>query len=229
MTITPAYPTASEIVKKIQALPKRTTGAVRNVRRGLSKQLANASAVYVLNLANELLEQPQFLYHFVAYELVHFHKAAFKSLRLKQLKQLGRVMNSWYHTDTFAPYLSGPAWREGQISDAMVLGWGKSKDMWWRRAALVSTIALNNKARGGSGGGDAHRTLAVCHLLITDRDDMIVKAMSWALRELAKRDPAAVKQFVTKHKAALAPRVIREVNNKLSTGLKNPKHRSAHS
>lgn len=223
MTPSTLYPTASEIVKQIQALPKRTTGAVRNVRRGLTKQLANAPAPYILSLANELLDQPQFLYHFVAYELILFHQAAFKSLRLKQLKQLGRVMNSWYHTDTFAPYLAGLAWREGQISDAMVLGWAKSKDMWWRRAALVSTIALNNKVRGGSGGGDAPRTLAICELLVNDRNDMIVKALSWALRELAKRDPKAVKQFVTKHKAALAPRILREVDNKLSTGLKNPK------
>ncbi|HLF02206.1 MAG TPA: DNA alkylation repair protein, partial [Anaerolineales bacterium] len=116
------------------------------------------------------------------------------------------------------------AWREGQISDSVIYGWAKSKNRWWRRAALVSTIGLNNKARGGT--GDTPRTLAVCALLVSDRDDMVVKAMSWALRELAKRDPKAVRKFITEHQYELAARVIRETNNKLKTGLKNPKKRT---
>jgi 3-methyladenine DNA glycosylase AlkD len=33
-------------------------------------------------------------------------------------------------------------------------------------------------------------TLEVCRALIDDRDDMVVKALSWALRELANRNGA---------------------------------------
>jgi 3-methyladenine DNA glycosylase AlkD len=54
---------------------------------------------------------------------------------------------------------------------------------------------------------------------------MVVKALSWALRELAKRDPSAVREFVRENEARLAPRLLREVRNKLNTGLKNPKAR----
>ena len=43
-----------------------------------------------------------------------------------------------------------------------------------------------------------------------------------ALRELAKRDPKAVRTFVAEHKDRLAARVLREVRNKLTTGVKNP-------
>jgi 3-methyladenine DNA glycosylase AlkD len=85
----------------------------------------------------------------------------------------------------------------------------------------VSTVALNNKARGGS--GDTDRTLMICDMLVEDRDDMVVKALSWALRELSKRDPEAVRKFMQENKRRLAPRVTREVNNKLQTGLKNPR------
>jgi 3-methyladenine DNA glycosylase AlkD len=52
---------------------------------------------------------------------------------------------------------------------------------------------------------------------------MVVKALSWALRELSKRDPQSVSEFVARHSKVLSPLVIREVNNKLRTGLKNPK------
>jgi 3-methyladenine DNA glycosylase AlkD len=68
--------------------------------------------------------------------------------------------------------------------------------------------------------------LGVCRLLVEDRDDMVVKAMSWALRELSKRDPTAVRQFLDEFQHAIAARVVREVGNKLSTGLKNPRERT---
>jgi 3-methyladenine DNA glycosylase AlkD len=80
---------------------------------------------------------------------------------------------------------------------------------------------LNNKARGGQ--GDAMRTLAICNLVVDDREDMVVKALSWSLRELAKRDRRSVKKFLDEKQTHLARRVVREVNNKLNTGLKNPR------
>jgi len=85
----------------------------------------------------------------------------------------------------------------------------------------VSTVALNVKARGGS--GDVPRTLRVCSLLVGDHDDMVVKALSWALRVLVQHDPDAVSGFLAEHEEALAARVKREVRNKLATGLKNPR------
>ena len=55
-----------------------------------------------------------------------------------------------------------------------------------------------------------------------DHDDMVVKGMSWALRSLATVDPAAARAFLTEHEE-LHPRAVREVRNKLVTGLKVPK------
>jgi hypothetical protein len=95
---------------------------------------------------------------------------------------------------------------------------------WWRRAALVSTVALNLRSQGGR--GDVHRTLAICRLLAYDHEDMVAKAMSWALRELVVHDSEAVADFLAQHKAELAPRIKREVSNKLTTGLKNPQRKA---
>jgi 3-methyladenine DNA glycosylase AlkD len=71
--------------------------------------------------------------------------------------------------------------------------------------------------------GDAKRTLEIVEQLIDDREDMIVKAVSWALRMLAPWQPIAVEDFLETHGDRLAPRVRREVRNKLRTGYKNPK------
>jgi 3-methyladenine DNA glycosylase AlkD len=66
------------------------------------------------------------------------------------------------------------------------------------------------------------RTIEVCRMLAGDHDDMVVKALSWALRELVQHDPDAVQQFLDGYDDLLAARVKREVRNKLKTGLKNP-------
>jgi 3-methyladenine DNA glycosylase AlkD len=84
---------------------------------------------------------------------------------------------------------------------------------------VVSTVPLNLKARGGT--GDTKRTLMICEKVVDDREDMIVKALSWALRELSKSDKPAVEKFMAKYDSKLAGRVRREVYTKLETGRKN--------
>jgi 3-methyladenine DNA glycosylase AlkD len=127
-------------------------------------------------------------------------------------------MESWDQVDSFATILAGPAWRAGRIGDADVARWARSNDRWWRRAALVCTTKLNVLGTHG----DARRTLLICKILLDDHDDMIVKAMSWALRSLSKRDPEQTVAFIESHQGRLHSRVVREVRNKLRTGLKNP-------
>ena len=148
------------------------------------------------------------------------------SLDLERLKQTGRKhLNSWDSVDVFSLYLSGPAWRKGQIEDADVHRWGQSDDRWWRRVALVSTVALNVKARGGT--GDVARTIPVCRMLADDGDDMVVKALSWALRAALQHDRSAVEAFLLEYDHCLASRIKREVGTKLNTGRKNPRRRFA--
>lgn len=214
---------AFEILTALAALPNRETATVRALRREYSAQIKGYSATEVLALANRLLDEKEFNAHFIAFELIAHHRATLRSLGQAELEQLGRVLESWYSVDTFAGYLSGVAWREGQIGDEVIHQWAQSDNRWWRRAALVSTIPLNTKARGGK--GDVARTLAVCERLLHDHDDMVEKAMSWALRELVPYDVRAIEEFVAKHKGILGKRIIRELRNKLDTGLKTPRKR----
>ena len=216
---------AAEIRARLSALPSPGPPEIRAVRREFSRRIHTAQPEFVLQLALHLLQpNPETLRYF-AYELVANHRAAFAQLNLNDLLRLGIGLNSWFSVDCFAIYLSGPMWAQGNLSTETIAQWAQSEDRWWRRAALVSTVPLNVQARGGS--GDAARTLAICELLLADRDEMVVKALSWALRALVKPDPEAVRQFMEKFADDLAPLVKREVRNKLTTGLKNPRTREA--
>jgi len=212
--------TLTEFRTAIQSAPDHKAGTLRPIRKTFSQKIKNWPPGDVLEFAYVLLGEGGSTYRWLAYELIHYHKPTLRSLDAPTLEKLGEGMSSWDQVDTFATYLSGVAWRAGQISDEIIHRWAHSADRWWRRAALVSTIPLNTRARGGK--GDVPRTLAVCDLLLTDRDDMVVKALSWALRELIIWDEQAVAAYLNQHEDSLAPRVLREVRNKLDTGLKNP-------
>jgi len=204
--------------------PDHSTSTLRRLRRVVSGALSDTSREAVLALAEALVARDGAADRFLGYELVAAHPASMSKLTLAEVNRLGRGLSDWVGVDCFACYVTGPAWRTGRLSDATIERWVRSKDRWWRRAGVVSTVPLNARARGGT--GETTRTLRVAAVARDDRDPMVVKALSWALRELAKRDPSAVRAFLAAHGDALAPLVRREVANKLDTGLKQPRRRS---
>lgn len=209
----------TEIKDRAAALTGASTDDYRTLRREYSKRVYNLSGAEVLDVAHELLASGAFPLRFIAYELVQHHKYAASMLTRSELERLAGTLGAWAEVDIFSLYLLGPAWRTNQVTDRYLSHLTKSKDPFWRRAALVATVALNSAARGG--GGDTQRTVDICKLLIRDRDDIVLKALSWALRELSKHDTPAVERFIHIYRQALAARVLREVKSKLSIGRKN--------
>jgi len=214
---------AGEIGGLIPENPPASAQVLRAIRRECSRRLRDAPPQFVIGLALRLSGTRRPGHRVVAYELVSHHTTAPLHIGARQVEGLGRGIASWGAVDCFAVYIAGPAWRRRRIPDSLIHGWARSPDRWWRRAALVSTVPLNSRAQGGA--GDRRRTLRVCRMLERDRDPMVVKALSWSLRELAKRDPAAVSGYIGARAGALPARVLREVRNKLETGLKNPRRR----
>jgi 3-methyladenine DNA glycosylase AlkD len=210
--------TAAAIRRDLGALALATTPAVRAIRRRYSRQLAGESPTVILSTVRSLLVDRHWATRVVAYELLAGHPAAMQRVSAAFVEQMARGLADWGSIDAFGVIVAGAAWREGRLSDHRVMRWARSRDRWRRRLALVATVPLNSTARGGT--GDTARTLMVCGALVDDRDDMVVKALSWALRELSKRDREAVEDFLRRETARLAPRVRREVRSKLETGRK---------
>lgn len=155
----------------------------------------------------------------VAFEFLWKNKNALQALTPEQIFTLGKMPDNWVSVDMFCLCISGWCWRNGILDDSNIEAWAKSENRWIRRSALVSTVPLNLRARGGT--GDSERTLKICSMLVADYDDMVVKAVSWALRELSKSDKHAVVDFIDKFQEKLHARVKREVGNKLLTGKKS--------
>ena len=210
---------ADGLLAEADAMAVRDTPSLRALRRARSADWRGRPADFITGVAVAL--QRRRAHRWLGYELIRHHRPAFEALNDEGLADLAIGLDSWESVDAFARILSGPAWVRRLCSDGLIDGWAGSDDRWRRRAALVSTVALNMAADGGR--GDPERTLAVCRRLARDRDDMVEKALSWALRALAMRDGAAVRAFLAAEDRWLAARVKREVRHKLETGLKNPR------
>jgi 3-methyladenine DNA glycosylase AlkD len=213
---------ADELDRRIRALPWDVppVAEMRRLRRAVSQDLRRAPGPDVVAVALALRDRQRW----VAYELVHHHRAAREGVGEAEVVALGDGLDGWVAVDTFGRYVSGPAWIDRRISDDLVQSWTCSGDRWWRRAALVSAAMLNLPAAGGT--GDTARTLNICTRLVADRDDMVVKALSWALRSLVPSDPDAVRGFLAAHAGEVPARARRETRHKLDTGRKSGKPRA---
>ena len=191
----------------------------RIVVKKLVKDLKKEDPAEIISLCKDLVNIDIFECQQVAYEILEKMKKVRLMLNREDIYDLRKGLDNWVSVDTFSGYISGVAWREGILPDEEIMEWARSEDRWIRRTALVSTLGLNQKARGGD--GDTPRTLMVCEELKADHDDMVVKAMSWALRELSKTDHQAAREFLEVNVEILHRRVVRELTTKLETGRKN--------
>lgn len=217
-TSTNARDCSADVRREITSLPRLDTPSIRQLRKRYSSAFRSEPADAVYRFVCSLLVDGSWAQRVIAWEVLAAHPAAFRLLNDHEIEKMSKGLADWGSVDLFGVTVLGQAWREGLVSDGKIHSLTQSSDRWRRRLALVATVPLNSKARGGK--GDTRRTLQICRNLMDDRDDMVVKAMSWALRELAKRDPEIVKEFIELDSERIASRVKREVLNKLRTGRK---------
>lgn len=107
-------------------------------------------------------------------------------------------VNNWDLVDLACPHLIGGYLRDR--SRAWLYGLARSRRLWFRRAAIISTFAFIR-------ADDCRDTFAIAKILLRDREDLIHKAVGWMLREAGKRDQAAEERFLKRH-ARTMPRTM---------------------
>jgi 3-methyladenine DNA glycosylase AlkD len=205
-------PTAMEVIGISAA-------QLRGVIREMKQRCGRWSERDWLDFCKALVDTSVFECQAFAYEVIGRNASLLRALGRKELDALMKNLDNWASVDQFGVGIYGVLWRRGVVTDGDIATLLKSEDHWMRRLAVVSTVALNLRSRGGT--GDTGRTLKVCETVVDERNEMLQKALSWSLRELSKRDPEAVSGFLEMHRQHLAGRVIREVTHKLRFGTKN--------
>lgn len=111
-----------------------------------------------------------------------------------------RYINSWDLVDSSADKIVG-VWLQ-QRSRKPLYRLARSTSLWERRIAIMATFHLIRQH-------DFEDALALCELLLNDREDLIHKATGWMLREIGKRDVVAEKSFLDRHYAVMPRTMLR--------------------
>lgn len=107
-------------------------------------------------------------------------------------------INNWDLVDCSAPQIVGGHLE--QRSRKPLYRLVKSKSVWERRIAILATYHLIRL-------GEFDDTFALTESLLGDKHDLMHKAAGWMLREVGKRDRAALEKFLRKH-ASKMPRTM---------------------
>jgi len=206
-----SYPTCMQILGV-------TVPNLKGVLKEVKIQVKGWEPESKINLCRRLIETDIFECQQLAFELLGRDKKALATMTSDDIEAFGKNLDNWISVDYYAVFIVGYAWRTGKIGIEWVKEFLKSDNIWIKRIAIVATVALNQKARGGT--GDASQTLSICQLAVEDHEEMIIKALSWALRELAKVDPESVAEFMELHREKLHKKALREVTHKLEFGTK---------
>jgi 3-methyladenine DNA glycosylase AlkD len=99
-------------------------------------------------------------------------------------------VNNWDLVDASAGTLVGASVAPHDL--ALLDRLARSRSLWERRIAMVATFHHTKR-------GDVGPALHVAERLLGDRHDLIHKAVGWMLREVGKRDRAALEAFLDAH------------------------------
>lgn len=179
------------------------TGEFMGVPMGQVFALAKAFMALPLDEIENLLESSSHEARVGGVSVMDFQARSKKTSQARKrelytlyLRRHDRI-NNWDLVDRAAPYVVG-GYLFGK-SRAPLYKLARSKNMWERRTAIVSTGYFIRR-------GETEDTFNLAQLLLKDKEDLIHKATGWMLRSAGQINRQQLLDFLDKH-AATMPRV----------------------
>ena len=210
---------SQEELKKIQRYFKSGKGEYgegdeyMGVRMGQVFALAKEFIEMLPSEIEKLLESPVHEVRAGGVSIMDFQARSNKTSggRKKELFELyikrhDRI-NNWDLVDRSAPYVVG-----GYLFDKprhLLYKLARSKNMWERRTAIVSTWYFIRK-------GDVAETFKIAEMLLKDKHDLIHKATGGWLRAAGVKEPGKLHDFLGKYAATMPATALRYAIEHLS-------------
>jgi 3-methyladenine DNA glycosylase AlkD len=182
------------------------TAAMRSLARTVYNQnddrwsLDDAMALADILMADRYLEAKS-----VGIELVAHYRKSFTPRLLPRWKRwlAGNRSANWATTDAICGALIGPLLVRFPRQARQLTAWSRHRNLWVRRASIVGLIPL---ARQGKALAQLYATAKRLH---RDEEDLIQKAVGWALREAGKTDPDRLERYLRANGAAIPRTTLR--------------------
>jgi 3-methyladenine DNA glycosylase AlkD len=183
--------------------PERRVAAKAFVAAGRT-----ATTAELLGIADELWALPEREYQYVACDVLHRWVAVLDAPSLLRIEPLIRTKSWWDTVDALAVNVVGPIVRAHRELAATMDRWIDDDDMWIARTAILHQLKYRNDT-------DTTRLFAYIDGRAADSEFFIRKACGWALREYARTNPEAVRNYVDTRRDRLSGLTIREATKHL--------------
>jgi 3-methyladenine DNA glycosylase AlkD len=202
------------------------TGAIRALARAIHAEHRDAWTLDdAIAFADGLIEDRHLEVKSIGIEVLARYRRRFAPRLLPIWKRWLAENHSanWATTDAICGALIGPLILEHPALATRLRVWSRDRNMWVRRASIVGLIPL---ARRGHSLDLVYET---AKRLYVDQEDLIQKAVGWALREAGKTDPARLERYLRAHGAAIPRTTLRYAIERFPDGkrralLKDTKH-----
>jgi len=109
-------------------------------------------------------------------------------------------VNNWNLVDSSAHLIIGAhVWNADK---EILLHYAQSDNLWKRRIAIISTLYFIRRS-------DLEWTFKIAKIFLTDKHDLIHKAVGWMLREAGQKDIAQLKNFLNEYVSKMPRTMLR--------------------
>jgi len=111
-------------------------------------------------------------------------------------------INNWDLIDLSSVEILGEYFLTHPTYKKILYKFCKSKSLWERRISIISTFTLIRNRQ-------FEDSLKIAEILLSDKEDLIHKAVGWMLREIGKRDLSVEEKFLNKHYKTMPRTMLR--------------------
>lgn len=210
--LTTVYPAAADpqraasmraYMKDIAPFLGLTTPERRTLSRTVLLDTARPDEEDCTAIALRCWRLPEREYQYFAVDYLRRHVRRLSSGFLPVARHLVTTVSWWDTVDALAAHVVGGLVAADPRLRGDMDAWIEDDDLWVARTALLHQLRYKEAT-------DTGRLFAYCVLRAGHPDFFIRKAIGWCLREYAKTDPQAVRDFVAAERAELSPLSVRE-------------------
>jgi len=133
----------------------------------------------------------------------------------KWLVGLARKGACWAHVDYLVTKVLGPLMENDPSLARHVRAWARDGDFWVRRVALLTQLGTLRR-----GAGDFALFAEIAAPMLPEKEFFVRKAIGWVLREVSKKRPELVREFLLAHGGRASGLTWREATKYLPAAAK---------
>ena len=164
----------------------------RRVVREWCSQLSVRTADDVYSLAMLLCREPEREFHYAAADVAAYWRSLLDASFIADYAATMLLQTPWWDSvDLWGSDVINPLCNRYDCATTL-WHWNGSGNRWLMRASI-------QHQRGRKQHYDVEMVFALCTPHVADSEFFVAKAIGWALRDIAKYQPARVQQFVDSH------------------------------